>query len=123
MSEIGQYLAGVTPDQRAVLERIRAVVAEAVPEAEEGRSYGMPAFRYEGRPLIGFTAHKAHLSLHPFSAEVVEAVRSELEGYDLAKGTVRFTPEKPVPDAVVQQMAALALVAVLALTEKPLEAR
>jgi uncharacterized protein YdhG (YjbR/CyaY superfamily) len=107
MSVMDEYLAGVAPDQRAVLERIRAVVAEAVPDAEEGRSYGMPAFRYEGRPLIGFTAHKAHLSLHPFSAEVVDAVRGELEGYDLSKGTVRFTPEKPVPDEVVRQMVAL----------------
>ncbi len=109
MPGFDEYLEGVAPEQRAALERIRAVVAEAVPDAEEGRSYGMPAFRYQGRPLIGFTAHKAHLSLHPFSAEVVDAVRSELVGYDLAKGTVRFTAEKPVPDAVVEQMVALRL--------------
>ena len=61
------YLAGLPADQRDALERVRAVVAETAPGAEEGRSYGMPAYLYEGRPLLGFRAAKNHLSIFPFS--------------------------------------------------------
>jgi uncharacterized protein YdhG (YjbR/CyaY superfamily) len=59
------YLAGLSPGDKAALERVRAVVLGAVPEAEEGRSYGMPAFIYAGRPLLGFRAAKKHLSISP----------------------------------------------------------
>ena len=67
----------------------------------------MPAFRSAGRPLLGFRASKQHLSLHPFSAEVVDAVRDRLGGFDLAKGTIRFTPEAPVPDDVIAELVRL----------------
>ena len=88
-------------------ERVRAVVLSVAPGAEEGTSYGMPAFRYAGRPLLGFRASKKHLSIHPFSAEVVDAVRDRLGGFDVAKGTIRFTPETPVPEEVLTDLVRL----------------
>jgi uncharacterized protein YdhG (YjbR/CyaY superfamily) len=103
-SVFDDYLAGLPAAQRGALERVRAVVREAEPDAEEGTSYGMPAFRFAGRPLLGFKASRNHLSLHPFSAEVVDAVRDRLGGFDLAKGTIRFTPETPVPDDVIAEL-------------------
>jgi uncharacterized protein YdhG (YjbR/CyaY superfamily) len=99
-----EYLAGLPPAQREALEHVRAVVAAAAPGAEEGESYGMPAFLYAGRPLLGFRAAKRHLSLFPFSPAAVEAVAGRLGGYDLAKGTVRFTPDRPVPDGVIAEL-------------------
>jgi uncharacterized protein YdhG (YjbR/CyaY superfamily) len=104
MSVIDDYLDGLPPEQRAAFERVRAVVVGAVPEAEEGRSYGMPAFLYEGRPLLGFRAAKAHLSVFPFSPDAVDAVKDRLGGFDLAKGTIRFSPEHPVPDDVLADL-------------------
>jgi uncharacterized protein YdhG (YjbR/CyaY superfamily) len=95
------YLQGLAPAQRSALEHVRSVVHELAPEAEEGTSYGMPAFKYNGRPLLGFRAAKAHLSLFPFSPAVIEGVKDRLAGFDLAKGTIRFTPERPVPDDVL----------------------
>lgn len=95
------YLNSLPEEQRAALARVRALVRRELPDAEEGTSYGMPAFRYAGRPLLGFRAAKQHLSLFPFSPDVVEAVSSRLEGFDLAKGTIRFSPEAPVPDDVL----------------------
>jgi uncharacterized protein YdhG (YjbR/CyaY superfamily) len=95
------YLDRLTPEEKAALERVRAVVARLAPEAEEGQSYGMPAFIYAGRPLLGFRAAKKHLSLFPFSPAAIEAVKDRLGGFDLAKGTVRFTPESPVPEDVL----------------------
>ena len=99
-----EYLAGLAPAQREALEHVRAVVAAAAPGAEEGESYGMPAFLVGGRPLLGFRAAKRHLSLFPFSPAAVESVAGQLGGYDLAKGTIRFTPERPVPDGVVKEL-------------------
>jgi len=78
--------------------------AELVPDAEEGTSYGMPAFMYAGRPLLGFRAAQKHLSVFPFSPAAVEAVADQLAGFDLAKGTIRFTPDHPVPEAVLADL-------------------
>jgi uncharacterized protein YdhG (YjbR/CyaY superfamily) len=109
VSEIDDYLANLTEDQRAALERVRAIVAHAAPDAEEGKSYGMPAFRHGGRPLLGFQAAKHHLSVHPFSPEVIDQVRDRLEGFDVSKGTIRFTPEHPLPEDVIHELVALRL--------------
>ena len=97
MSAMDDYLDGLAPDQKAALARVRGIVAELVPDAEEGKSYGMPAFVYAGRPLLGFRAAKKHLSIFPFSPAAIEAVSDRLDGFDLAKGTIRFTPDRPVP--------------------------
>ena len=96
MGVIDDYLKDLGDSQRAELERIRRIVLDRVPDAEEGRSYGMPA-RYKRKPLLGFAARKDHLSLFPFSPRVVAAVTGRLAGYDLSKGTIRFTEAKPVP--------------------------
>jgi len=101
VSAIDDYLAGLSPADKAALERVRAAVLGAVPEAQEGRSYGMPAFIYAGRPLLGFRAAKKHLSLFPFSPAAIDAVRDRLVDFDVAKGTVRFTAENPVPEDVL----------------------
>jgi uncharacterized protein YdhG (YjbR/CyaY superfamily) len=98
------YLASVPDRPRAELERIRQLVRRTVPEAEEATSYGMPAFKYKKRPLLGFRASKNNLSVFPFSPEAIDAARNALAGFDLSKGTVRFTPDKPIPDAALEQL-------------------
>jgi uncharacterized protein YdhG (YjbR/CyaY superfamily) len=104
MSPFDEYLAAVPEPQRAELERVRQVVRQAVPDAEEATSYGMPAFKYKQRPLLGLTASKNHLSVFPFSPEAVAAARGELAGFELSKGAVRFTPDKPLPDSALMQL-------------------
>jgi uncharacterized protein YdhG (YjbR/CyaY superfamily) len=106
-SPMDEYLDGLPPDQRAALERVRAAVVGAAPDAETGTSYGMPAFLVAGRPLLGFRAAKQHLSVFPFSPAAIEAVKDRLEGFDLAKGTVCFTTERPIPDDVVKDLVRL----------------
>ncbi|HEV3378413.1 MAG TPA: DUF1801 domain-containing protein [Thermoleophilaceae bacterium] len=98
------YLDALPPEQKDALARVRAVVAEVEPEAAEGVSYGMPAFLYAGRPLLGFRAAKAHLSVFPFSPAAVEAVEDRLEGFSISKGTVRFSPSRPVPEDVLEDL-------------------
>ena len=98
------YLDDLQPAQKVALERVRAVVAELAPDAEEGASYGVPAFILAGRPLLGFSAAKKHLSILPFSPAAIEAVKKRLDGFDLGKGTIRFSPDRPVPNDVLADL-------------------
>lgn len=107
MPSMDEYLAGLPGAQRDALARVRAAVAAAAPEAQEGESYGIPAFRWAGKPLLGLSASKAHLSVHPFSPAVVDGVRDRLGGFKLSKGTIRFSAEQPLPDGVVEELVAL----------------
>ena len=104
VSAMDDYLNGLPPAQKAALARVRAVVEAVAPEAEEGVSYGMPAFLFAGRPLLGFRAAKKHLSVFPFSPAAIEAVKDRLEGFDLSKGTIRFSPSAPVPEDVLADL-------------------
>jgi len=103
------YLADVAEPDRAALERIRRVVKELVPQAEEGKSYGMPALKYNKRPLVGFVAAKKHLSLFPFSPAVIDAFTDRLDGFELSKGTIRFTAQHQLPDDVLRDVVMLRL--------------
>jgi uncharacterized protein YdhG (YjbR/CyaY superfamily) len=104
MASFDDYLATVPESQHAQLERVRRVVRRLVPDAEEGTSYGMPAFLYKQRPLLGLRASKNHLSVFPFSSDVIDASRDALAGLDVSKGTVRFTPDKPIPEPALEEL-------------------
>ncbi len=104
VSAMDDYLDGLPQEQREALARVRAIVDRVAPDAEEGVSYGMPAFLYAGRPLLGFRAAKKHLSVFPFSPAAIEAVEGRLEGFDLSKGTIRFSPDRPVPEDVLTDL-------------------
>lgn len=98
------YLAKVPDDKRAALQALREAIGVAAPQAQEGMSYGAPAFRYRGRPLVAYAAAKTHCSLFPMSVAVMEAHRDELGPYDTSKGTIRFKPGEPLPDALVAKL-------------------
>jgi uncharacterized protein YdhG (YjbR/CyaY superfamily) len=104
MSAMDDYLDGLPAAQKAALSRVRAVVEGVAPEAEEAVSYGMPAFLYAGRPLLGFRSAKAHLSVFPFSPAAIEVVKDRLSGFDLSKGTIRFSADHPVPEDVLADL-------------------
>jgi uncharacterized protein YdhG (YjbR/CyaY superfamily) len=100
---IDQYLARVAADQRAALEALRQVIRKAAPKAEEVITYGIPAFRQNGF-LIGFSASAKHCSLHPMNGHTVAEFAGELAGYSTSKGTIRFTPDKPLPASLVRRI-------------------
>ena len=101
---IDEYLASINDDKRAALERLRKTIKSAAPKAEECISYGLAAFRLDGRPLVAFGAASNHCAFYPMSSSTVTAHRKELEGYDTSKGTIRFTVEKPLPASLVRKL-------------------
>lgn len=104
VSALDDYLDGLDAATRAAFEHVRDVVMDAVPDAEQGMTYGMAALKHRQRPLVGFLAAKEHLSIFPFSSQVVDAVRDRLTEFELSKGTVRFTVSRPIPDDVVRDI-------------------
>jgi uncharacterized protein YdhG (YjbR/CyaY superfamily) len=107
MGEVSDYIAGLEGPERDLIERIRARAVSLVPDAVEGVSYGMPALRYRDSPLLSVMSAKGHVGLYPFSPPVVSAVADELGDYSLSKGTIRFTPEHPLPDSIVDRIVLL----------------
>lgn len=102
---IEEYLAGVPADKRAALEHLRAVIRSAVPAATEGFSYGVPGFKLQ-ESLVSYAAAKNHCSFYPQSSAVIEAFKEELQGFDTSPGTIRFKPERPLPDELVKRLVA-----------------
>jgi uncharacterized protein YdhG (YjbR/CyaY superfamily) len=101
---VDTYLATLPPESRRALQRIRQTIAQAAPGAEEGFSYGVPAFRLDGHPLAAYSASKKHCSYYPMSGDVLSAFARDLRAYDTLKGTIHFTPEKPLPAALVKRL-------------------
>ncbi|QAY72174.1 DUF1801 domain-containing protein [Agromyces protaetiae] len=104
MGELQDYLDGIDGPDRDAIDAIYARARNLVPEASEGRSYGMPALRYRDSPLVAVMQAKAHLGLYPFSPAVVDAVSGELDGYSFSKGTIRFSAEHPLPVDLVERI-------------------
>lgn len=102
-TSVDDYLAKVASPQRAALQSLRRTIRAAAPQAEECISYGVPAFR-QGRMLVGFGATATHCSFFLMSGNTVAQYAEELASYDTSKGTVRFTPDKPLPAALVRKL-------------------
>jgi uncharacterized protein YdhG (YjbR/CyaY superfamily) len=101
---VDAYLAALPGDRRAALEQLRRTISAAVPQAEERISYGLPAFRVDGRMLVGFGATANHCALYLMSSSTVQAHTDELQGYDTSKGTIRFQPQQPPPADLVRKL-------------------
>ena len=99
---VDAYLSALGDDQRAALERLRRIVKRAAPGAEECISYQIPAFRLDGRMLVWYGASTKHCAFYPGGS--VGAFKSELEGFNLSKGTIRFQPDHPLPVALVRRI-------------------
>jgi uncharacterized protein YdhG (YjbR/CyaY superfamily) len=104
LDTIDAYLAALPVRERAALSKLRRAIRAAAPEAVECISYGMPAFRLDGRALVAFRAAAKHCALHPMSAATVRDHARELAGYDTSPGTIRFAASAPLPGALVRTL-------------------
>ncbi len=103
-TQIDAILAGLPAGQRAALQLLRETIAGAAPDAVEAMSYGAPAFRYRDHPLVSYGAAKAHCAIYVMSPDVIVNHEADLQGFDTSKGTVRFTPDKPLPAELVEKL-------------------
>ncbi len=102
--EIDRYLAGIEEPKRSTLEQLRQSILRVIPEADECISYGMPAFRLNGRVVAGFAAFKNHLSYVPHSGSVLDKISDDLVGYSMTKGSLHFPVDQPLPDELVEKL-------------------
>ena len=101
---VAQYLAAAPTDKRAALTKVRKTVKGAAPNATEGISYGIAGYKYKGRPLLYFGYAKVHCALYGGIGSVIDAHAAELKAYDVSKGTIRFTADRPLPDRLVAKL-------------------
>jgi uncharacterized protein YdhG (YjbR/CyaY superfamily) len=103
-SPIDAYLDKVPQDQRELLERVRAQIRGLLPDSTEVISYGMPGFKRDGKVVVWIAAWKTHCSLYPLTDSFFRDNAAALEGYDLTKGSVHFTPARPLPETVIEDL-------------------
>lgn len=104
MRDIDSYLATVNSAQRKALQLLRRTIQKAVPDAVEGISYNLPAFRLHGKPLVAFSAFTHHCSFFPMSGKLIDQYQKELKDFETSKGTIRFTTDKLLPASVITKI-------------------
>src|SRR4029079_4987139 len=104
LKTIDNYLAGATPDQRAALQQLRETIHTVTPKAEECISYGIPAFRLNGRSLVFFGAWANHCSFYPGSSATLKKFQDGLKDFQVTNGTILLSRDKPLPQALVKKL-------------------
>jgi len=99
---IDEYLSDLPSDQRRALQTLRTQIKAAAPGAQEYIGYGLAGFKVDGRPLVYIGAAKSHCAI--YGARADNALADKLSGYKQSKGTIQFTPDKPIPAAVVKEI-------------------
>lgn len=100
-TDTATYIAMLPVDQQAALVKLRAQIMAAAPKAVEHFGYGLPGFMYNGHPLIYFGAAKSHCAIY---GNVPKGFSEKLNGFEQSKGTIKFTPEKPIPASLVRDI-------------------
>lgn len=105
--DVAAYLAACPPRHRVALRKLRAQILAASPGATEKIGYGMPGFYVDGRALVYMASFKAHCSFFPGSSGVAVAKLAGIARFLTSKGTLRFEPDDPLPDALVKRIVKL----------------
>lgn len=103
MTDIDNYFEKIGNDEAAELERIRKIIKAVTPECEEVIDYGMPAFKYKGKYLMGFCVFKHHMSLFPTPGPI-NSMRSKLGCFKLSKGSIQFTLDNIIPESIIRKL-------------------
>ena len=95
--------------KRATLALLRQAILDVLPDAEQGMSYTLPAFKVRGKTIAGFAAFKSHLSYLPHSGSVFPELKDELKDYSTSTGALRFDIDRPLPAPLVEKLIAVRL--------------
>ncbi len=100
---VNKYISNLPIEQQIALERVRQIIKNTVPDAQEYLSYKMPAYHFHGM-IGGFAAFKNHCSFFPWDSKTINVFKDELKGFKTSAGTIQFTPEKPLPEELLQKI-------------------
>jgi uncharacterized protein YdhG (YjbR/CyaY superfamily) len=103
VKNVDEYLLQLPIEQQLALDHVRQTIKKLAPTAEEVISYSMPAYKLHGM-LIGFAAFKNHCSLYLWNNTSIKQFEEELKDFTIAAGTIRFTPQKPIPDKLLKKI-------------------
>lgn len=110
---IDDYFALIhDPDQRAALASLRALIRDILPDAVECISYAMPAHRQpgpKGKVVIGYAAFARHCAIYPHSGSIAPRLAADYPGFRSSKSGFLFTPDRPLPEALVRRLIELRL--------------
>jgi uncharacterized protein YdhG (YjbR/CyaY superfamily) len=105
--EVDRYLAALEEPKRSSLDALRRTILDIVPEVEQCISYGVPAFRLQGKVIAGFAAFKNHLSYLPHSGSVFRELGDTISHYKTSSGALQFPVDRPLPKALVKKLIAI----------------
>ena len=103
MNPVDSYIATFPPATQKLLQQIRETILNAAPQAEESISYGMPAYKLSGKPLLYFAGYKKHIGLYALPSGH-EAFAEELNKYKKGKGSVQFPVNEPLPLDLIERI-------------------
>jgi uncharacterized protein YdhG (YjbR/CyaY superfamily) len=107
--DVDRYLADLEDPKRATLEEMRRRILEVIPDAEQGLSYSVPAFKVDGKTVAGLAAFKSHLSYLPHSGSVLAAVSEKTRGYTQTKSALHFPIDEPLPQELIRELIGIKL--------------
>ena len=99
---IDEYIAAFPKDVQEILEKVRATIRKAAPQAQETINYAIPTFTLNGN-LVHFAAFKAHIGFYPTPGGILQ-FKDELSEYEGAKGSVQFPLDKPIPYDLISRI-------------------
>ncbi len=102
--DVDRYLADLEDPKRATLEEMRRRILDVLPDAEQGLSYSVPAFKVDGKTVAGLAAFKAHLSYLPHSGSVLAAVSDKTRAYTQTKSALHFPVDAPLPRTLIREL-------------------
>jgi len=103
INTVDDYLSALPDNIYLALENIREIIRFLVPGAEETISYQVPTYKYKGM-LVGFGASKNHCSFFVMSSTLLKDFKEDVKDFDTSTGTIRFTPEKPIPNDLITRL-------------------
>lgn len=97
------YISQAPKESQKKLRELRACLKKAAPKAKESIKWGIPAMSYE-RILFMYAGFKKHIGFYPTPSPII-AFKKELSEYKIAKGSIQFPLDKPLPKTLITKIA------------------